>query len=178
MTSPSLPLLHAIEQISRFFGRISAWCVLATVVVCASVAVLRYLFGIGFLWMQGLYVAFFAASIMLGAAEAYRRDDHVRVDIFLRHFAPSTRAGVETAGIMLCLVPWMLVILYGSLAGEHSFVQAAFFQREGAAVEGGLPGVFLIKALIPLGAGLLLLQGLARLAPCRREIGGDQSTSP
>ncbi|MBX9618717.1 MAG: TRAP transporter small permease subunit [Hyphomicrobiales bacterium] len=153
-----------IATMSTFFGRASAWCALATVVVCASVAILRYVFGIGFPWMQGLYIAFFAACIMGGAAEVYRANEHVRVDIFSRRLAPRTRNLIEIAGITFFLTPWLVTIIYASLAGEHSFVRSAFSQLEGAAVEGGLPGVFLMKALIPLGALLLLLQGFATLS--------------
>jgi len=149
---------------STFFGRASAWCALATVVVCASVAILRYVFCIGFPWMQGLYIAFFAACIMGGAAEVYRANEHVRVDIFSRRLTPRTRNLIEIAGITFFLTPWLVTIIYASLAGEHSFVRSAFSQLEGAAVEGGLPGVFLVKALIPLGAFLLLLQGFAILS--------------
>jgi TRAP-type mannitol/chloroaromatic compound transport system permease small subunit len=35
---------------------------------------------------------------------------------------------------------------------------------------GGLPGVFLLKTLIPVMAGLLLLQGLAEIARCVLEL--------
>lgn len=155
---------NPIATMSTFFGRASAWCALATVIVCASVAILRYVFGLGFPWMQGLYIAFFAACIMGGAAEAYRANEHVRVDIFSRRLAPRTRHLIEIAGLTFFLTPWMITIIYASLAGPHSFVLSAFSQLEGAAIEGGLPGVFLIKALVPLGAFLLLLQGFATLS--------------
>ena len=164
----------AIAAISSFFGRASAWCALATVIVCASVAILRYVAGIGFPWLQGLYIAFFAACIMSGAAETYRVNGHVRVDIFSHRFSPRARNVIETVGIAVFLTPWLATIIYASLAGEHSFVRSAFAQLEGAAIEGGLPGVYLMKALVPLGAFLLMLQGFATLYERLSDLSGTK----
>lgn len=150
-----------VERLSALAGRLSAWLALATVSICACVALLRYGLGIGFIWMQELYVACFAASVLLGAANAYRTNDHVRVDVLTRKLTRRTRALMELGGIIFFVFPWMVIIIYAALAGEHSFVRAAITQREASPLEGGLPGVFLIKALIPLSALLILLQAFA-----------------
>ena len=49
------------------------------------VVVLRYVFGISFIWMQETYVWMHAFIFMLGAGYAYLNDDHVRIDIIYRN---------------------------------------------------------------------------------------------
>lgn len=169
---------RTLEAIAALCGRIAAMLALATVLLCAAVAILRYFFGIGFVWMQELYVATFAATVLLAAGDVYRRDEHVRVDVISRRLSPRGRAMTEAFGVVFFLVPWLAVILYASLANEHSFLRASIAQREGSALEGGLPGVFLIKGLVPLGATLLLLQGVARLIRALATLAGSSAERP
>jgi TRAP-type mannitol/chloroaromatic compound transport system permease small subunit len=79
------------------------------------------------------------------------------VDVFSQKFPPRTAAAVELAGIVLLLAPLCTFMLWISL----DYVAASWAQREGSNST-GLPGWYLVKTLIPVSAGLLLLQGLAQ----------------
>jgi TRAP-type mannitol/chloroaromatic compound transport system permease small subunit len=163
-------LVRVAEAITRGVGGAASWLVLVTVLVCAAVAVLRYGFGYGRIWLQELYVSAFGVCFMLVAARAYADDAHIRIDILSRRWSPRTRALVELAGGALLLAPWLAVVAWAS----RPFLRLSWMVREPSPQAGGLPALYLLKAVIPLFAALLLLQGLAAMARsllvlCRRE---------
>jgi TRAP-type mannitol/chloroaromatic compound transport system permease small subunit len=78
------------------------------------------------------------------------------------------RAWVDALGVLFFLLPLCGYILYESLP----YVQSSFEVRETSREAGGLKGLFLVKAVIPLMAVLLALQALAHLARAVRTIRG------
>src|SRR4029079_16887210 len=76
-----LVVAGAIDGISRFFGRIAAWLVLASCLVSAGNAASRYLFSASSnAWLE-IQWQMFAGISLLGAADVLRRNEHVRVDL-------------------------------------------------------------------------------------------------
>ncbi len=67
------------------------------------------------------------------------------------------RALVNLVGTLVFLIPFCLLIIVSS----WPFVHDAFVHGEGSPDPGGLAYRWLLKAAIPVGFGLLLLQGLA-----------------
>ena len=152
--------VRLVEAITRAVGEAAAWLVLVVVGVCALVAVARYGFGFGRIWLQELYVVAFGVSFMLMAAQAYAEDAHIRIDILSRRWSPRTRAAVELAGGALFLLPWLAVVAWSA----WPFVRLSWQVREPSAQAGGLPALYLVKGTIPVFAALLALQGLAAMA--------------
>ncbi len=151
--------VRLVDGLNRLVGRSAAWLVLATVLVCAGVALSRYLLGFGRIWLQELYVVMAALAFLLVAPHAYAADQHVRIEILSARLAPRGRAAVEILGCALFLIPWLLLVVWSSLP----FVRLSWLVREPSAQPGGLPGIYLVKAAIPLFAGLMLLQALAEV---------------
>lgn len=151
--------VRLVDALNRAIGRAASWLILATVLICAAVALGRYLLGFGRIWLQELYVVCFAVSFLLVSPLAYQRDEHIRIEVLSRRWSPRTRAVVEILGCLVFLVPWLLVIAWSSLP----FVRLAWLVREPSAQPGGLPGIYLVKTVIPLFAGLMLLQALAAI---------------
>ena len=73
--------VRAADWLIRLIGRSAAWLILATVLICAGVALGRYLLGFGRIWLQELYVVCFAVCFMLVAPYAYATDSHIRIEI-------------------------------------------------------------------------------------------------
>ena len=156
-----MPMLAAcvrsIDSLIRLIGRSAAWLILATVLICAGVALARYLLGFGRIWLQELYVVCFAVCFMLvGPLRLRHRQPHPDRDP-----APALVAAhpawVEIVGCVR--VP-------GALAAADPVVEPALrapvVAGAGALAQpGGLPGLFLVKSAIPLFAALMLLQALA-----------------
>ncbi len=146
-----------IDQLSDWTGRLIAWLALAMVAVTFTVVVLRYLFDSGSIALQESITYMHALLFMLGAAYTLRHDGHVRVDIFYRKFGPRGRAWVDLLGVLFLLIPVTGFIAWIS----WDYVAASWALHEGSREAGGLPGVYLLKSVIPLMALLLLLQGVA-----------------
>ena len=94
---------------------------------------------------------------LLGAAYSLKHDRHVRVDVFYSRFSPKRKALVNFVGSVVFLVPFCLVGIWGSQA----FVTTSFMIGETSPDPGGLPARFILKAAIPIGFLLVLLQGIA-----------------
>lgn len=126
-----------------------------TVVVVA----LRYVLGMGFIAGQEGVIYLHSTLFMLGASCAMRFDEHVRVDIFYRHWGLRRRAWVNALGQIVFTLP--LCVLIGT--SSFGYVTEAWLSLEGSAEPGGLPAVFLLKTLIPVMALLLGMQAIAEI---------------
>ncbi len=154
-------LIGAIEFISEWSGRAVAWLVLAMTLVIGYDVAMRYLFQTGSVALQELEWHLFALLFLLGAAYTFKHDGHVRVDIFYNSawMTERRRAMIDLFGGLFLLTPFCLMIIVSSL----QFVGNAYGMGEDSPDPGGLPYRYLLKAAIPLGFGLLLLQGIANM---------------
>jgi TRAP-type mannitol/chloroaromatic compound transport system permease small subunit len=151
--------VRLVDGFNRLLARSAAWLILATVLVCAGVALSRYLLGFGRIWLQELYVVTAAFAFLLVAPYAYAADQHVRIEILSTRLGERARAAIEIMGCALFLIPWLLLVAWSS----QPFVRLAWLVREPSAQPGGLPGIYLVKTMIPAFAALMLLQALAAI---------------
>ena len=151
-------LLAKLERANILIGRGVAWLTLVMVVVTFTIVVLRYLFDVGWIWLQESVTWMHAAVFMLGAAYTLARDEHVRVDVFYRQAGERRQALTDLVGTLIFLLPVAVFLLWGSL----DYVLASWQIQEGSREAGGLPfpAVPLVKSLIPVTALSLLLQAL------------------
>lgn len=160
MAQPSriLHLADRIDRLNAAIGRTAAWFGLFVVTVQFGVVLLRYGWGAGSIWLTESILYAHAALFMLAAAWTLREGGHVRVDVFYERAAPRTKAWIDLGGALLLLLPFMLVLLW--FAWPYVARAWAIFERSREA--SGLPGVFLVKTLIPLFALLMALQGVSQ----------------
>ena len=167
-----------LKRVSEWTGRIIAWVVLPMVVIQFVIVILRYVFDLGWIWMQEGVLWMHAAVFMLAAAYTLYHDEHVRVDIFYRKLGRRGRTLVDIGGNLLLLLPMMAFLVIVSL----DYVAVSWSIREGSREAGGLPFPFvpLLKSLIPLTAGLVMLQGIGNLIAdiCRLRDGVDEPDEP
>lgn len=151
-------LAHAIDRLNEAIGVTVAWLALATVLVEFTVVLMRYVFGIGSVKMQESIVYMHATVFMVAAGYTLLHNGHVRCDIFYAAAAPRRKALIDLIGVFVFLLPMCALIAWVA----SPYVAAAWAVREGSP-EGslGIPGVFLLKTIILVFAGLLALQGIA-----------------
>jgi TRAP-type mannitol/chloroaromatic compound transport system permease small subunit len=147
-----------IDRLNAAIGQAAAWLCLFVVAVQFIVVVLRYAFGIGSIWLTESVLYAHAALFMLAAAWTLREGGHVRVDVFYAEASPRWRAAVDLGGALLLLLPFMLVLGWLALP----YVARSWAILETSRESSGLPGVFLVKTMIPLFALLMALQGVAQ----------------
>jgi TRAP-type mannitol/chloroaromatic compound transport system permease small subunit len=163
---PSGPLLKAtqtivqvLDNVAEWTGRVIAWFTLAMMLLTCLVVAMRYGFGKGSIGLQESVMYLHGMVFMLGIAYTLKHQAHVRVDILYERFSIRARAIVDTLGTLLFLLPFSVFLLWISL----DYVALSWSMKESSGQPGGLPGVFLLKTLLPVTALLILLQGLAEL---------------
>ena len=140
-------------------GKVIAWLTLMMVVVTCAVVAARYLFNFGSIALQESVMYMHGSVFMLGIAFTLKEQGHVRVDVLYEKFPPRVKVCIDIAGHLLFLIPFSIFILWTSL----EYVSFSWSLRESSGQPGGLPGVYLIKGLIPAMAILLLLQGVSEI---------------
>jgi TRAP-type mannitol/chloroaromatic compound transport system permease small subunit len=151
-------LADGIDHLSAAIGRAVAWCLLFMVLAEFALVLMRYVLGVGSIWLQESVIYAHASLFMLAAAWTLAAGGHVRVDIFYADAAPRTKALVDLFGALLLLLPFALAVIFLSFP----YVARSWAILEGSRETSGLPAVFLLKTLIPLFAMLLALQGIAQ----------------
>lgn len=144
-----------LENVVEWIGKCVAWLVLSMAFVTVIVVARRYIFQAGGeIYLQESVIYMHSLMFMFGLSYAMKHDGHVRVDLFYSRFSPRSKALVDIAGHVLFLIPTCLVIAVFSL----EYVAASWRVLEGSREVGGIPGVYLLKTVIPLTAILLVLQ--------------------
>ena len=144
------------EAVNGYVGRTVAWLTLATVLICATVVFIRYALHTGYVWMQELYVWTHAAAFMLGAGYTLMANKHVRVDIAYARASPRTQAWLDLFSTLVFLFPWVILLTYFA----WPYVMTSWALWETSSQVGGMPGLYVMKTIILLFAGLMFLQGL------------------
>ena len=150
-----------LESLGEWTGRVIAWVMAPMVVAQFVIVALRYVFDLGWIWMQESVLWMHAATFMLATAYTLRHDEHVRVDIFYRKLSGRGRMLVDVLGNLLLLLPMMIFLIVVS----WDYVSVSWSIHEGSREAGGLPYPFvpLAKSLIPLTAALVCVQSIANL---------------
>ncbi len=162
------------EAVNDMVGRTVAYLTLATVLICATVVVIRYVLQTGFVWMQELFIWTHATAFMLGAGFTLMVNRHVRVDIVYESRSPRTRAWLDLLSTIVFLFPWIIVLWYYA----WPYVAASWRLGEASPQVGGMPGLYLLKSVILGFCVLMMLQGLAICARSALVIGGRPDLVP
>jgi TRAP-type mannitol/chloroaromatic compound transport system permease small subunit len=147
-----------IERAVDLIGRATSWLALVIIVLMATNVVLRYLFSYGSVWAQELEWHLLAPLILFGMSYALLHGEHVRVDVLYANFSARTKLIVDVISQVLCILI-SLIIVWLSV----KYVSQSYLVDETSADPGGLPYRWALKALIPIGFVLLILQSFALL---------------
>ena len=172
-----LAFSRLIDYANECVGRAVAWLVLAAVLISAGNATARYAFNLSSnAWLEVQWYLY-SAIFLLAAGWTLKRNAHVRIDIVASRLSPRSQAWIDIFGALFFLLPMALVILYFSWP---MFLQS-WTGHEISSDAGGLVR-WPVKLLIPLGFGLLCLQGISeiikRAAFLRGETIGTDSPEP
>ncbi len=149
--------ISIVDNLNEKVGQFVAWLTTVLVLVVFYDVILRYVFSKGSIAMQEFEWHLFAMIFLLGAAYTLKTDGHVRVDIIYVKFSEKTKAWINFIGSFLFLIPFALIVIYAT----KDFIFNSWMVREVSPDPGGLPARYAIKAIIPLGFCLLILQGVA-----------------
>ncbi|NIR47947.1 TRAP transporter small permease subunit [candidate division KSB1 bacterium] len=150
-------LAEFIDALNEKVGFLVSWLTtLLVLVVCYDVFT-RYALKQSSIAVQELEWHLFAVIFLVGAAFTLKHDRHVRVDVLYINFSEKTKAWINFFGSLVFLIPFSILVIWSS----KNYVVTSFLIKETSPDPGGLPGRFLVKACIPLGFILVLLQGIS-----------------
>lgn len=93
-----------------------------------------------------------AIVALLPAGLVWLRDGHIRVDFLYARQSDRAKAAVETIGHLVFTAPFLFLCT----PAAWSFMMSAFRSGQGSRND-GLNDLFLIKATLPIGLGILAL---------------------
>lgn len=147
------------DRFSDLLGRTIAWLTLLMVFVTCGVVAARYVFNFGSIGLQESVMYMHGMVFMLGIAFTLKEQGHVRVDVLYAKLPARTQTLIDIAGHFVFLLPVSAFLFWTSLG----YVEFAWSVKESSGQPGGLPGVYLLKTLIPTMAALLFIQGIAEI---------------
>jgi TRAP-type mannitol/chloroaromatic compound transport system permease small subunit len=154
--------IYAVDQFSKSVGHAFAWCiVILTLGTCYEVF-MRYLLNNPTSWAFDMSYLMYGAVFYMAGAYTLSRGGHVRADMFYRKWKPRTQARVELVLLIIFFFPGVLALMY---SGWGYGIQSLHILESSVNSPAGVP-IWPLKMMIPIGATLLALQGVAELMRC------------
>jgi TRAP-type mannitol/chloroaromatic compound transport system permease small subunit len=151
-----------VDYLSKTVGHAFAWCIVILTFGTSYEVFMRYALNNPTSWAFDFSYLMYGALFFMAGAYGLSRNAHVRGDFIYRTWRPRTQAIVELTLYVLFFFPGVLALVY---AGWGYGIEAAKIQEVSVNSPAGIP-VWQLKLLIPFGAALLALQGLAETLRC------------
>ncbi|WP_096668469.1 TRAP transporter small permease subunit [Polaromonas sp. AET17H-212] len=153
-----LKFSNAVDWVNAQIGKYVIWLILASTVISAVNAVIRKVFNMSSNAYLEVQWYLFAAAFLLAAGYTLLHGEHVKIDVVSSKLSKRGQIWVDIIGFSVFLTPVCLTILY---YGIPFFLQG---YRSGE-ISGNAGGLIRwpVYAMIPLGFGLLMLQGWSEL---------------
>jgi len=153
-----LLLSEFIDRINEKIGVFANLLVLLSCLVSAGNAMVRYAFNVSSNgWLEAQWYMF-AVMVMLGASYTLKRNEHVRVDILYMMMSERAHLWLDLICGLLFLIPSCTLLVWLS----WPFFMQSFVVNEWSSNAGGLLR-WPVKLLLPVGFGLLALQGVSEV---------------
>ena len=147
-----------IDSINEKIGLGVSWLTTIMVLTVVYDVIMRYGFRKGNIAVQEMEWHLFAVIFLIGAAYALKKNAHVRVDIIYTKLSTKQKAWIDLLGTFVFLIPFSIIVIYAA----RGFIESSWAVREISPDPGGLPGRYILKAMIPAGFILLILQGISQ----------------
>jgi len=167
---PLLAVSNAIDEINEKIGYVCNLLVLISCLVSAGNAMVRYAFDYSSNgWLEAQWYMF-AIIVMFGASYTFKRNEHVRVEIFYLLLSERGQLWLDLIGTLFFLIPACLLLAYLS----WPFFMQAYSVGEMSGNAGGLIR-WPIKFVIPSGFVMLALQGVSEVIKRYAALAGEMT---
>jgi TRAP-type mannitol/chloroaromatic compound transport system permease small subunit len=148
--------IEKINSLNDWVGRVVCMLIVPMIFLLVLEVVMRYVFNQPTIWVHETSGMIYAVYFLLGGAYALRWDGNINVEILYAKLSLRKRAIID-------LVTWLFFYLFcGTLFVRgipYAWNATVNFQRSNTLFG---PPIWPVKILIPVAAGLLLLQGMAK----------------
>ena len=153
-----LKFSNLMDRVSTWIGKYVIWLILASTLISSINALVRKIFNTGSNAYLEVQWYLFAASFLIAAGYTLLNNEHVKIDVVSSRFSKATQIKIDIFGFIAFLIPMCLAILWYGIP----FFYKGLISGEVSSNAGGLIR-WPVYAMIPLGFGLLLLQGVSEL---------------
>ena len=153
-----LKFSNLMDRISTWIGKYVIWLILASTLISSVNALVRKIFNTGSNAYLEVQWYLFAASFLIAAGYTLLNNEHVKIDVVSSRFSKETQIKIDIFGFTVFLIPLCLAILWYGIP----FFYKGLISGEMSSNAGGLIR-WPVYAMIPLGFGLLMLQGVSEL---------------
>ena len=149
---------NGVDRFNTWLSKYVIWLILAATLVSAINALVRKIFNTSSNAFLEIQWYFFAASFLLAAGYTLLNNEHVKIDVIYSRFSRRTQTLIDIFGFSVFLLPMCTAILWFGFP----FFLKGFISNEMSSNAGGLIR-WPVYAMLPLGFGLLWLQGVSEL---------------
>jgi len=148
-------VLHGVDTISEWTGKGLSVFILIIMGLLLFEITVRYVFNAPTIWAHEASSYFFGAYSVLAGAYILSKRQHVTVDVIYGRLSPRTRAVLDLVTSIMFFAFVGTLLVYGAQVALHSI------ELRETSFSPWHPPMYPIKCMLPLGAFLILLQGLA-----------------
>jgi TRAP-type mannitol/chloroaromatic compound transport system permease small subunit len=150
-------LVKFLNLIIKGSGNFGSILIIGLILLVSTSVILRYVFSIGFIWLQDLYIWVHSIFILLGIAFTLNANEHVRIDLLYRSVTENFKKKVNLLGALIFGLPLsFILVFYG-----FDYFYRSYQLGESSKESGGLPYIFILKFFIFV-LGILLFFELSR----------------
>jgi TRAP-type mannitol/chloroaromatic compound transport system permease small subunit len=154
-----LTTIRIIDAFSEWSGQAVAWMIVPLFLSLTYEGIARYLFNAPTLWAYDVSYMLYGALFMLGAHYTLMRGAHIRTDMLWDKFSPRTKGRIDATAYIFFFFPAMFLLFYASIdEAWHSFRMGELSEQTA-----WRPYLWPFKAVVPLTALLLMIQGVSEL---------------
>jgi TRAP-type mannitol/chloroaromatic compound transport system permease small subunit len=154
-----LAVIRTLDATTRWCTYVFALLLVPLVLANTIEVFMRYVLDRPTDWALETTVMSYGALFMLGAAYAMLKGAHVRTDLFWDKFSDRTKGIIDSIAYALLFLPVMAVLFYMSI-DELAYSLSIDERSNYTAWQ---PPLWPLRAVVPLTAGLMFLQGVSEL---------------
>ncbi len=151
-----------LDMFSLWSGRVFCWLLVPLMLAMVWEVVARKLFVAPTMWAYDISRMLNGALFMIGAGYALMRGVHIRADFLYRNWAPRRQAAVDAMLYVALFFPAMIFFLFISFG----YAEKALMRWELVMDTAFMAPVAPVRAAMPVGAALLIVQGISELLKC------------
>lgn len=167
MTPWQRPIVAFIDVLNLWVGRITCLILLPIIFVMVYEVVARKVFIAPTSWSYEMSRMLAGAMFMAGAGYALMRGVHIRADFLYRSWSKKSQATVDALLYLAFYFPAMLFFFWLSF----DYTLESWIRWERSMDSAMMAPLAPARTAMPLGAFLLLLQGIAELFRCFHDMG-------
>ena len=153
--------LLAVDSFSTWFGKVTAWAVVALTFLITAEVFSRYVLNEPHSWVLDVQIQLYGLLFMCAGAYTLAKGGHVRGDVLYGFFRPRTQASIDLVLYLVFFLPGVVALTWAG----WTYANESLAMREQTFNADPIP-LYPFKFVIPVAGAVLLLQGFVEIVRC------------